>query len=159
MEITIRPAVEGDYDGLCELIDRVDELHRDNLPRRFRASEGPARSRSFILKAIDASDTGLFVAEFKESLAGFIRVIVRDTPPVTIFVPRRYAVVDNLAVRDSFRRSGIGRALMERAETWAKGKGATSIELNVYAFNRPAMSFYQRLEYHTLSHRLTKRLE
>jgi ribosomal protein S18 acetylase RimI-like enzyme len=47
---------------------------------------------------------------------------------------------------------------MERAEEWARAKGATSIELNVYAFNEIAQRFYRELGYEILSHRMTKAL-
>lgn len=38
-------------------------------------------------------------------------------------VARRYAVVDTLMVKEKFRHSGIGRALMEKAHQWAWDKG------------------------------------
>ncbi len=159
MVIVIREAVARDYEALCEIIDHVDQLHRDKLPGRFKATEGAVRSWDFILSAISAPDIGLFVAEIGNALAGFVHVIVRDTPEIPIFVRRRYAIVDGLAVRQEHRRSGIGRALMDRARAWAKAKGATSIELNVYAFNEPAQSFYRKLGYEILSHRMSKPLD
>jgi GNAT superfamily N-acetyltransferase len=137
MALVIRETVRRDYKALCELIDQVDELHRNRLSDRFKAVEGPVRTRDFVLNAIHASDVGLFVAEMGKSLAGFVHVVIRDTPQIPIFVERRYAIIDSLAVRQEHRRSGIGRALMDEAETWAKAKGASSIELNVYASTNP----------------------
>lgn len=159
MSLVIREAVEGDYEALCEIIDQVDELHRDKLPRRFRAAEGPVRTREFISNAIDAPDIGLFVAEIEPALTGFVHVIIRKTPDIPILVPRRYAVVDNLAVRTEHRRHGIGHALMERVQTWARAQGATSIELRAYAFNRPAIDFYRKLGYDIVSHHMTRWLD
>lgn len=159
MAIVIREAVEGDYEALCGLIDQVDKLHRDRLPRRFRATKGPARSWDFFLNAISASDIGFFVAEIEHSLAGFVHVIVREAPEIPIFVPRRYAVVDSLAVRAALRRRGIGRALMDKAHDWSTSKGATSIELNVYDFNQQAMAFYRALGYEIISHRMSRSLD
>jgi GNAT superfamily N-acetyltransferase len=159
MEIFIREAVERDYEDLCEIIDQVDKLHRDRLPRRFRAAEGPARTWDYISNAIHAPDVGLFVAEIEGALVGFVHIVVREAPDIPILVPRRYGVIDNLAVEKVHQRSGVGRALMERAHAWAKGKGATSIELRVYAFNQPAMHFYRDLGYQTVSHHMSKPLE
>ncbi len=159
MTMVIREAVEGDYKALCGLVDQVDKPHRDRLPGRFKAAEGPARSQDFFFKAISASDVGFFVAEIERSLAGLVHVVVRDAPDVPILVPRRYAVVDNLVVRADLRRSGIGRALMSKAYGWARGKGATSIELNVYDFNQPAMAFYRALGYEIISHRMSRSVD
>jgi ribosomal protein S18 acetylase RimI-like enzyme len=158
VEIVIREATEGDYEALCAIIEEVDRMHRDALPERFKASGGPARQRDYIVNAIRAPDVGLFVAETRDQVVGFVHVIVKDAPPVPICVPRRYASVDNLAVRRAHRRSGIGIALMKRAEAWARSKGATSIELTVYAFNQPAQDFYRRLGYETLSHKMSRSL-
>jgi GNAT superfamily N-acetyltransferase len=87
-----------------------------------------------------------------------VQLAIRDAPPIPILVPRRVAVVENLAVREDFRRAGIGSALMDRALRWAEGLGATEIELNVYEFNQTAIDFYRNLGYATSSRRMSKRL-
>jgi GNAT superfamily N-acetyltransferase len=158
MEIVIRAAQQRDYDTLCEIIDQVDKLHREKLPGRFKAAAGPVRTKGFVRSAIQAPAIGLLVAEIGGAVVGFVHVIVRDTPEIPIFVQRRYAIVDSLAVRQEHQRSGVGRALMERAHTWARIKGATSIELNVYAFNRAAERFYRKLGYEILSRRMSRSL-
>jgi ribosomal protein S18 acetylase RimI-like enzyme len=159
LAIVIREATERDYEALCTLIEEVDKMHRDALPRRFKASEGPARSRNYIVSAILTRDVGLFVAEIEGQPLGFVHVTVRDTPEIPILVPRRYAVVDNLAVKSTHRRRGVGRALMKKAEAWAKAQGATSIELTVYNFNEAGQDFYRELGYETLTHHMTKSLD
>ena len=158
MAAAIREATEEDYEELCEIIGQVDGLHQGRLPQRFKVAAGPVRTWKFVLNAIRDPNVGLFVAESECRLAGFIHVIVRDTPDIPILVSRRYAVVDSLAVREGMRRDGIGRALMQRAHAWAQERGATSLELNVYAFNRPALAFYRELGYEIVSHRMSKSL-
>lgn len=154
MEIVIREATVRDYDGLCELIDQVDALHRDHLPHLFQKPAGPVRDRKFILEILVDVNAGLFVAEAVGQLVGFVHVIVQDTPAIPVFVPQRYAIVDTLAVKEEMRRAGIGRALMDRVHQWARSKGACAIELHVYEFNKSAIAFYQSLGYATLSRRM-----
>ena len=101
---------------------------------------------------------GLFVAHAEGEILGFVQVSIHATLPFPILVPRRVALVENLAVREGFRRAGIGRALMDRAQRWAEEKGADDIELTVYEFNQVAILFYQSLGYSTSSHRMDKRL-
>lgn len=158
MDITIREATERDYAALCAIIDEVDRIHQDALPERFKASGGPTRERDYVLSAIRSSAVGLFVAQTESRLVGLVHVVIKNVPDIPILVPRCYAVVENLAVTEEHRRSGIGLALMERAEECARAKGATSIELNVYAFNEVAQRFYRELGYEILSHRMTKAL-
>jgi ribosomal protein S18 acetylase RimI-like enzyme len=158
MNVPIRAAVAQDYEDLCALIDQGDALHRDNLPDIFREAAGPIRDRDYIAGLLADDSVGLFVAGRPGELAGFIHVVVRDSPPLPILVPRRYAVIDNIAVRAGGRRQGIGTALMDHAQRWALAKGATTIELNVYAFNGAAIAFYLAQGYGVVSQRMSRPL-
>ena len=158
LEIIIRQATAEDYDALCVIIDEVDTLHRDRMPHIFQKPPGPVRDKEYILGLLADDNVGLFVAEVDGQVAGFVHVLVRDTPPWPVLVPRRRAFVDSLAVGQEFRRRGIGRALMDRAHTWSIAKGAVDIELNVFEFNRPALAFYRALGYETSTRRMVRNL-
>lgn len=155
MEISIRAVTARDYDELCQVIDQADKLHRDNLPHLFRRAAGPVRDPGYFLGLLQDADHGLFVAEAGGQIAGYVHVVVRNTPDIPIVVPRRLALVENICVREGVRRTGIGRALMNRAQTWARAQGASEIELTVYEFNEPARAFYQGLGYETVSRRMS----
>jgi GNAT superfamily N-acetyltransferase len=53
--------------------------------------------------------------------------------------------VDKLWVAESQRGSGVGRALMERAETIARSRGCTHVSLDTFEFQ--ARPFYEKLGY------------
>jgi ribosomal protein S18 acetylase RimI-like enzyme len=158
MRATIREARAQDYEQLCMLTEKVDALHRERLPHTFQKPPGPIRDRDYISYLIDSEDVGLFVAELEGQLAGFVQIMLARSPDIPICVPRRYAVIDNLVVKSEFRRSGIGRALMDRASEWAATRGASSIELTVYNFNETALEFYRHLGYEMLRHTMSKKL-
>ena len=154
MAITIRAATARDYDDLCALIDQADALHRDNLGHLFQEPHGPVRAKDYILSLIADKKVSLFVAEAAGVVIGFVHVAVCESPPVSIIVPRRYAVVDSLAVSPRFQRAGVGRALMEQVHQWAAAQGAIEVELTVYDFNKAAFTFYESLGYKTCSRRM-----
>jgi ribosomal protein S18 acetylase RimI-like enzyme len=158
MDLHIREAAGSDYDALRALFEEVDSLHRTNLPHIFQKPAGLVRDRSYVLGLIADKSVGLFVAEIDEQLAGLVCVFIRQPLEVPILVPRRYAVIDSLVVKDAFRRAGLGRALMERAQQWAVAQGADSVELNVWEFNQGAIAFYRTLGYQTASRRMSQRL-
>jgi ribosomal protein S18 acetylase RimI-like enzyme len=158
MEIGIRQATAADYDALCAIIDEVDTLHRERMPHIFQKPPGPVRDREYVFGLLADDNVGLFIAEVEGQVAGFVHVLVRDTPPWPVLVPRRLAFVDSLAVRQEFRRHGIGRALMTQAHTWAIAKGAADVELNVFEFNQAAIAFYQALGYETSTRRMVRNL-
>jgi ribosomal protein S18 acetylase RimI-like enzyme len=52
-----------------------------------------------------------------------------------------------VAVRPSFRRRGIGAALIRRLEAALAGRGCLKVNLQVRASNAAAVAFYERLGY------------
>jgi diamine N-acetyltransferase len=159
MTVSVRRATADDYDPLCGLFDEIDTWHRDNLPRLFQKPSGPIRERDYYLALISDENVGLFVADTGKELVGFVHAIFKDAPPMPIFVPRHYAIVDAIVVKASYQNQGTGKILMNRIQDWAVSKGASSIELNVYEFNETAISFYEKLGYQTLSRKMSKDLK
>ncbi len=159
MEINIRTAQAQDYDSLCALLDRLDAPHRERFPNRFKKPDGPVRDRAYILGLLADEDVGLFVAERGGEVVGMVKTVVMEARPIPIMVPRRYAMINSISVKETARRTRIGQALMEKAQAWAIAKGAVEMELHVFAFNQEAISFYRNLGYETISLRMSKPLE
>ncbi len=127
MDILVRLAMEEDYDGLCELIDEVDELHRQNLPHIFQKPPGAIREREYFEGLLADAHVGIFIAEMQGELAGFAIAMIRDAPPIPILRPRRYAILDSIGVKSRWRHQGIGSRLMGEVHQWALAKGAREI--------------------------------
>lgn len=159
METHIRKATANDYDDLGELFNEVDGLHRVNLPHIFQKPDGAAREKDYYLRLVADENIGLFVVEADEELIGFVHVFIRDTPIFPVIIPQHYAVIDGIGVKSEFQNHGIGKMLMEKAQEWATTNGAVFIELNVYEFNKNAISFYERLGYHVSSRRMRKNID
>jgi len=53
----------------------------------------------------------------------------------------------------------MGRRLMHAVEQWSADHSIATIELNVYAFNHPAIRLYEELGYRVLSQRIEKKLD
>lgn len=64
----------------------------------------------------------------------------------------------DVAVHAPHRGRGIGRATMLLAEEFARSQGATTMRLNVFADNTPAIALYDSLGYETASMHKQKRL-
>jgi len=159
MQTVIRKATTNDFNSLDDLFAETDWLHADHLPHIFHkpadAAGGPDRYRELIAD----ENVALLVAEAGGKLVGFAHAIVKDAPAISIFVPRRYAVVEGIVVKSGFQNRGTGRMLMDKVQEWALAKGASSIELNVYEFNRNAIQFYEGLGYRSLSRKMAQKLE
>lgn len=98
-------------------------------------------SRETLEEALEIFPDTNFVAESPDGVAGFIICGVENTGEEI------YGHICSLAVTKSHRGSGIGSALVQRAEYQVMLKGATAMQLEVRISNQAAQRFYQKLGY------------
>ena len=84
----------------------------------------------------------LFVAEKDGFVAGWVHVLLLPT-----LESEMRGEVAGMVVDKSYRRSGIGRLLMERAEDWTREKGVRLIGLRSNIIRNEAHAFYESLGY------------
>ena len=156
--VTVRSATPADYKSLYLIFAELDEQHAGILPEVFRRASFKEVSQH-LNSLLSEADNSLLVAESGREVVGFIRLSIRESPSVPIMVPRRYAHVNDIAVRKDFQRRGAGEALILEAEKWAKSKGVNTLELNVWEFNRAAFAFYQKMGYVTSSRHMWKHIQ
>lgn len=83
---------------------------------------------------------------------------IQEVPDIPIMAPRRYAFIENLAVKKKFRRCGVGKLLVEKAHQWALDQGITQVQLHTWEFNKEAIAFYEKLGYRMVSREMWKPL-
>jgi len=71
----------------------------------------------------------------------------------------RHTYIFLLYVKPEHRRRGIGRALMEYLENWARAKGDRQIGLQVFQSNTTALDLYHKLGYQIQSLWMIKTLD
>ena len=84
---------------------------------------------------IDNADQTVFFAYVDDQLAG--EIVIRQWW-------NKFAYIEDIAVASRFRRSGVGRKLIERAIYWAKKKELPGIMLETQNNNVAACRFYER---------------
>jgi RimJ/RimL family protein N-acetyltransferase len=83
----------------------------------------------------------VIVAEDAGEIVGRLS-IARDSHPACAHVADI-----GLMVAQGARRQGVGRALLEAAERWARSSGIAKIELHVFPYNDAALALYERAGY------------
>lgn len=154
----VRVATSSDHEAACSLLAAADELHRVNVPWLFRKPALDPRTKEFFAGLLNGEDSTVLVAEAAGQLVGVATALLRSAPDFALFVTQRWAVLDNLAVLESWRRRGVGTSLTRDAERWARSRGASWLELGVYDFNEAARSFYQAMGYAPVLTKLRKPL-
>ncbi len=72
---------------------------------------------------------------------------------------QRHPHIFLLYVSPEHRRQGIGSALMQQVENWAKERGDRQIGLQVFHHNQPARRLYEKLGYQPQALWLVKSIE
>jgi ribosomal protein S18 acetylase RimI-like enzyme len=114
---------EQDEEEVIALWGRCELLRPWNDPRRDIARKLLVQRELFLVGKIDGKIVGTVMAGY-EGHRGW---------------------VNYLAVDPAFRKQGLGRILMDQAETRLVGIGCPKVNLQIRTENEDAMAFYERL--------------
>lgn len=156
--IRIRNAVSKDVQALYALFSAVDQLHREAHPEIFKQAEFPEEIKEYYRSCIADPETIIIIAEDNHQIIGGLICNLETTHNIPIFVPRKYACIENITVSSSYRHQGVGKRLIQAAQKWASKRGANMIELTVWEFNQDAANFYQELGFKTYRRRMVKNI-
>jgi ribosomal protein S18 acetylase RimI-like enzyme len=124
----------------------VRSFQPSDLPRlseidRSCFSPGIAYSREELAGFIGHRSSSTWVAEADGEVVGF--VVASRQPP-------RVGHIITIDVVDAWRRRGVGSALMEVAESWARKAGLGLMYLETAENNLAAQRFYEARGYRTV---------
>jgi ribosomal protein S18 acetylase RimI-like enzyme len=148
--VAIRPYRDEDRDAIVTLAPRLTEG-----VAAWRDTDAVALAvRGWVTSSLDQNgrdDRGVLVAVSDGCVAGFATVTIRRH-----FTGQMDAYIGELVVSAELERTGVGRALVNAAESWARKHGLQRITLETGAANVRARSFYQALGYAEEEVRLSK---
>lgn len=150
--ILIRVSRPGDGAACANLWREIGGLFAAMNPRTFQvpAAEGSAawfeqinavyrndEDKVLLVAEADGALVGTLTASLEEPLETADRQVQRD-------LGRRRLHVDSLAVTATYRRGGVGTALMRAVEEWGRSHGAEVIVLETETNNPMSVPFYER---------------
>jgi ribosomal protein S18 acetylase RimI-like enzyme len=151
--IVIRPATSRDREFVLSLADRLAEFEPPSWRTAGEIAEGDRRA---LADAFDTPrpDHALFVAELHGRPAGCLLLWTLHD----YFSGERHAHISVIATTRDAEGNGVGRALMEHAENWARQRGHSRITLSVFETNRRAQKLYERTGFEVEMRRYVKPL-
>jgi GNAT superfamily N-acetyltransferase len=139
MTPTIRPARISDLPDLVDLLCQLFTIETDFSldPARH------ARGLRLLLRHARRGTAAVLVAQVDDEVVGMATV----QTVISTAEGSRSGWIEDVVVREGWRRSGIGSLLMDQVEAWARGAGVTRLQLLADERNRPALDFYNRRDF------------
>jgi GNAT superfamily N-acetyltransferase len=142
-EISVRDALPGDAEGLARVHADVARYYDERGPHYF--DEGELR----LVAEVQGEVVGALAARLLEPVAADGRGEEETR-----------LRIDYLATAAERRRSGIGTRLVQAAESWGRGVGATIAETTAFRGSALSIPFWEdRMGYEELPMTLVKRLD
>jgi ribosomal protein S18 acetylase RimI-like enzyme len=148
-DFTIRPGRREDAAEAARLWMQSAEEHTAH-DRVYATAPGAEKTmRRFLADVANSGYSFLFVAVAGGRTVGFISGELRQGSPT--FLPKTWASVDDVFVEPDYRNRGMGRALLQSVEAWAKERDADGVSLQVAAANTRGRKFYEDLGFREIS--------
>jgi GNAT superfamily N-acetyltransferase len=113
----------------------------DGYRQFYRQPSDPALAERFLRERLARGDSVIFLAEDESGALGFTQLY-----PIFSSISAAAAwVLNDLFVSPGARRSGAGRALLERARQHGSETGARWLSLSTGRENREAQALYEKL--------------
>jgi GNAT superfamily N-acetyltransferase len=105
-----------------------------------------------LAEILSRPDQAVFVAEVAGQIGGWVHVFACPTVESDI-----YAEIGGLVVEQEQRGQGVGKALMGRAEDWARERGIHEMRLRSNIIRKEAHQFYEGIGYENIKAQFTFR--
>lgn len=140
IKIEIRDACANDAEALCALNEDVQALHAAAVPWLFKTHGLGVEA---FKKILENSNSFLLVATAGSELVGYLYAEHRKYPETPLTYAYQILHVHHISVRDAFRKSGVGKALMNRLHEVGDAAGVNRISADVWSFNDNARKFFK----------------
>ena len=130
---------------LEEYIVSIDEDHLDQLGKDYRE-----KMILYNLKELKENDGICYLAIENDKAIGLIMglIVKYDEEDYLDYKCPKKGRITELIVSKNARGKNIGKELMTKMEDYLKSKGCLYINIEVFAYNKHAIDFYKKGNYH-----------
>ncbi len=140
-------ATEADIPAVVDLCMLVEAQHEAYWPLRWQRREGLREGYAHWLSR-RLADARMLIAVAREVgtsaepvVGALLATIEKEIP---IYTYGEYALVQDMAVRETHRRRGIAQRLLADAAVWARGQGVNQLRLMVAAQNPTGRAAFEK---------------
>jgi diamine N-acetyltransferase len=154
MDLNIVFANLEDFNDVNMIVKEGQDEHAEALPHIFKKID-VVMPRSYFQELLEDPNSEILVAKLNGVIVGFAVMEINESQSFESLTPRKYAYINDFGVTRNCQKRGIGKALFEKCVEWSKTKNASSLDLNVWDFNKNAISFYENFGMKSISRKMT----
>lgn len=139
----IRDMVLEDFKEVSKLMYQVHNLHLENRKDIYKESN-PMTKNEFI-NILEDNHCISILSEENNEVLGLCMASIKEVSNHSLLKDRKVGFLDVLCVEESCRKRGIGKKLCDEIMFRLREKGAVSLELMVWSFNKEAINFYESI--------------
>ena len=125
-----------------ECLIELQDAERDLDPRMPAGADIVAAYIPQMLERCDTCEGKIFVAEAADGVVGYVTILTRVSSEELAAGDFEYGLVADLVVRGKYRNFGLGRKLLEAAESYAREHGVKWLRIGALAGNHAARQLY-----------------
>ena len=136
--------------GVRACLIELQDFERSLDPRMPSGAEIVDDFIPHMLDRCTKCDGRVLVAELNDEVAGFATILAKVKSEEIEDGEIEYGLVSDVVVASKYRKRGIGRKLLEAAESYAKSNGVRWLRIGVLAENHSADGLYDSMGFKRL---------
>lgn len=158
-EITIRKAIEADYQVVNSLYFECYTLDHQNIPQTYKKTPKNPQSKGEFFNMLEDKKSLLLVSAINDRVVGFLYAFIEKETGNNVTYGYHRVYIGDIYVLPDYHRQGVGSRLITEAEKWAKDRKLNDLAVLVYNFNKKAADFYEKQGYKPYSTQFIKKLK
>ena len=143
LALQIRELTKSDYTAIKEIFIESNRFHEEVDPMFTTVEDADQIWLDFIDSIAQQKDYIIYIACFNHTVVGFCVGQIIDKPP--IFQEKKAGYIDIIAVRNDYKRQGIGKELFDSLHKWFKAYNVNHIELSAATNNPQSVGFWKKV--------------
>jgi ribosomal protein S18 acetylase RimI-like enzyme len=137
-------------EGVRKCFAELQDFERTLDPRMPSGADIVDAYIPFMLSRCKKCNGNVLVADVNGEVAGFVTILTKVKSDEIEEGDLEYGLVPNLIVAKKFRNYGIGKKLLEAAESYAMEKNVKWLRIGVFAENQAANKLYESMGFKSL---------
>jgi len=146
-----------DQMALASLNEEIQSLHHKLYPKDFKPYNLSMAEKAFKRMLADPGVNAYLATKDGEAI-GYILCMTRTRAESEFQYAKTSLLIDQIFVRETSRKQGVAKALLERALVLAREKGIIEIELNHWEANTAAGEFLKKNGFKYFNRQMKRRV-